>query len=61
MFHNQKPPDPENAMFLVAVVAPLMLGLSMAQSGAPTVSCVMATWLTTHVLMILLATNSRKR
>lgn len=60
MFPKQKLPDPENGMFLIAVVAPLMLGMSMAQGGAPTVSCVVSTWLTTHVLMILLAINSRK-
>jgi len=61
MFHNQKPPDIEGMAFLLAVVAPLMLGMSMAASGAPPVSCVLSTWLTTHLLMVILAISTRKK
>jgi hypothetical protein len=60
MPHHEKPPDIDGMVFLIIAIAPLMLGMSMAESRASRLSCVLITWLATHLMLAIWGLVSRK-
>lgn len=61
MPHHKKPPDIDGIVFLIVLIAPLMLGMSMAENRAPRLTCVLITWLTTHLMLAIWGLVSRNR